>query len=183
MRFASAAPPYPGYAHYYPEQTEVNHEDLISELVNDFPDGWALSTSSSALQYVLCLCPEDVRVMAWVKPFASFKPGVNPAYAWEPVIVRGGRPRSKQQMTIRDWISEPITLRKGIVGAKPPAFCQWLFNVLNIQKEDQLVDMYPGTGVISKELDTRFNNLKLFDLDNKVETIKLSKANQEGLDL
>ena len=38
------------------------------------------------------LCPSGVRIGALVKPFAVFKTGVNPAYAWEPVIFRLGNP-------------------------------------------------------------------------------------------
>lgn len=90
---AYADPPYPGQArkHYRNDPShipaaEVDHAALIAQLCDEYPDGWALSTSSAALRDVLLLCPADVRVAAWVKPFAVFKPGVNPAYAWEPVI-------------------------------------------------------------------------------------------------
>ena len=162
MKFAYADPPYPGCAHLYPENKEVNHKLLIEMLCDEFPDGWALSTSSPALQEVLALCPEDVRVMAWVKPFCSFKPNVNPAYAWEPVIVRGGRKRTREENTVRDWVSSNITLKKGLVGAKPALFCQWLFEVLNIQENDEFVDLFPGTGIVSKELKRKFDNPQLF---------------------
>ena len=147
MKFAYADPPYPGCAHLYPENKEVNHKLLIEMLCDEFPDGWALSTSSPALQEVLALCPEDVRIMAWVKPFCSFKPNVNPAYAWEPVLFRGGRKRTREENTVRDWVSSNITLKKGLVGAKPALFCQWLFEVLNIQENDEFVDLFPGTGI------------------------------------
>ena len=90
MRFAYADPPYVGCGHYYPEKAEVDQIALIDRLIGDYPDGWALSCSSPSLQRLLGACPRDVRVMAWVKPFAVFKPNVGVAYAWEPVIVRGG---------------------------------------------------------------------------------------------
>lgn len=157
MKFAYADPPYPGCAHLYPENEEVDHKVLIEMLCNDFPDGWALSTSSPALRDVLNLCPDDVRLMAWVKPFCSFKPNVNPAYAWEPIIVRGGRRRTREQLTCRDWVSANITLKKGLTGAKPPDFCQWLFDVLNIEPEDEFVDLYPGTGIVTEQLKVRFS--------------------------
>jgi hypothetical protein len=105
MRFAYADPPYIGQAkkHYShdPLCAEVNHTNLIQQL-NEY-DGWALSASSPSLRTILPLCPENVRIMAWVKPFCSFKVNVNPAYAWEPVIVCGGRKRTRQQPTVRDW--------------------------------------------------------------------------------
>lgn len=69
MRFAYADPPYPGQSHKYrghPDYAgEVNHKELIDRLSLDYPDGWALSTSGSALQSVLDLCPRDVRIAVW----------------------------------------------------------------------------------------------------------------------
>jgi hypothetical protein len=150
MRFAYADPPYPGCAGYYPEKTELDHAELVARLSVDYPDGWALSTSSVALREVLALCPPDVRVLAWVKPWAVFKPGVGVAYAWEPVLVRGGRKRTRQQPTVRDWVAEGITLKRGLVGVKPDAFCFWLFEVLNLQPEDTLDDLFPGSGAVTR---------------------------------
>ena len=152
MIFAYADPPYPGMAHFYPENTEVDHGVLFTRLCSEYPDGWALSTASTTLRQVLAFpqCPADVRIMAWVKPFASFKLHVNPAYAWEPVLVRGGRRRTREQTTVRDWVSANITLRTGLVGAKPPGFYHWLREVLNVQPGDRLDDLYPGTGGLAK---------------------------------
>src|SRR5262245_27041728 len=144
-------------AHRYPEKKEVDHQELVDRLVSEYPDGWALSTNSTSLQYVLGLCPDNVRIMAWVKPFAVFKPNVNPAYAWEPVIVSGGRKRTRQQPTVRDWVSANITLKKGLVGAKPDGFCDWLLDVLNIEPEDHLDDLFPGTGSMGRALERRYD--------------------------
>lgn len=152
IRFAYADPPYVGQArkHYKadPNCAEVDHGELIERL-NGY-DAWALSLSSPSLKQILPLCPADVRVMAWVKPFCAFKVNVNPAYAWEPVIVRGGRRRTRQQPTIRDWISQVITLKKGLVGVKPKAFCFWLFEVINLRPYDQFSDLYPGSGAVTQ---------------------------------
>lgn len=162
MRFAYADPPYPGQAerHYAEEAAadgrvacEVNHAVLIGSLMEHWPDGWALSTSAPALKDVLALCPDGVRVMPWVKPFASFKPNVNPAYAWEPVIVWGGRKRTREQPTVRDWVSCNITLQVGFPGAKPARFCYWLFEVLNVEEGDEFEDMFPGSGAVTWALE------------------------------
>lgn len=154
MKFAYADPPYIGQAvrHYKDQElcAEVDHKDLIDRLVIGYPDGWALSLSSPTLRQIIAMCPQDARVMAWVKPFCSFKPNVNPAYAWEPVIVYGGRKRTRNQATIRDFVSENITLRKGLHGAKPEGFCWWICQVLNVQYGDSLDDIFPGTGVMSR---------------------------------
>lgn len=151
LQVAYADPPYLGQArkHYRhdPQCAEVDHGTLIAHL-NTF-DAWALSCSSPSLHAILPLCPPDVRVMAWVKPFASFKPGVNPAYAWEPVLVRGGRRRGRAVPTVRDWVSANITLRRGLAGAKPVAFCLWLFQVLGLRAGDAFHDLFPGTGAVT----------------------------------
>lgn len=148
MRAAYADPPYIGQAKKHYGSEEVDHQELITRLEQDY-DAWALSCSSPSLSILLPMCPEGIRISAWVKPFAIFKPNVNPAYAWEPVIWKPGRKRTREQPTERDWVSANITLRKGLAGAKPEAFCYWLFNLLNLQPGDDFDDLYPGTGIVS----------------------------------
>jgi len=156
LRCAYADPPYLGcgkfYVEHHPNALDWDkletHQKLIEQLTRKYPDGWAYSLSSVSLKKILPLCPDDVRVGAWVKPFCSFKPNVNPAYAWEPVIFFGGRRRTRKQLTLRDWVSANITLKKGLTGAKPEPFCKWLFEMLNLQANDKLVDLYPGTRAV-----------------------------------
>lgn len=152
MKFAYADPPYIGQAKrrysHDPLCAEVDHEKLIAQL--EEYDGWALSLSSPTLKQILAMCPDDVRVAAWVKPFCAFKPNVNPAYAWEPVIWKSSRKRTREQLTVRDWVAESITLQRGLTGAKPDDFCYWLFELLNIQDGDTFDDLFPGTRAVSK---------------------------------
>jgi hypothetical protein len=159
MKFAYADPPYLGsgkrhYAKHHPDARDCDdpawHEALIARLVAEYPDGWALSAASPSLRVLLPMCPADVRVLSWVKPFAVFKPNVGVAYAWEPVIVRGGRRRERSQPTIRDWFSHEVTMKKGLIGAKPPAFVHWLMDVLNVRRGDEIHDLFPGTGVVGR---------------------------------
>lgn len=165
MRFAYADPPYLGTSKFGAEHHYGAHHDhaadyndiathgaLIARLVDEFPDGWAMSLSSPSLRLLLPLCPPDVRVGAWVKPFASFKPGVNPGYCWEPVIWRGGRKLGRDIDTVRDWCSENIMLKKGLSGAKPPNVCRWILEILGYRDGDELVDLFPGTGVMAETL-------------------------------
>jgi hypothetical protein len=153
MKFAYADPPYLGQAkrHYShdPNAREVNHHVLIGYLDAEF-DAWALSLSSPTLKQILNLCPDDVRVCPWVKPFASFKPGVRRAYAWEPIIVRGGRAGTREDPTVRDWVSANITLKRGLSGAKPQAVCWWLFDFVGLQPDDEFHDVFPGSGAVSR---------------------------------
>jgi len=159
MRFAYADPPYLGcgaklYGRDHPAAKDCDdpewHRRLIERLCDEYPDGWAMSLHTPSLRVLLPMCPPDVRVAAWVKPFCIFKPGVGFAYAWEPVIVRGGRKRTRGQPTVRDWVSANITLRKGLTGAKPAAFAEWLCDALNVQPGDTLDDLFPGTGAVSE---------------------------------
>ena len=159
MRFAYADPPYLGQSKRYREHLEAamwdsieSHHALLRALPDWFPDGWAFSLSSPSLRDILPAAPDDVRVMAWVKPFAVFKPNVNPGYTWEPVLVWGGRKRGRDYATTRDWVSANITLQKGIVGAKPPAFCRWIQDVLGYEDNDELIDLFPGSGSMGHSL-------------------------------
>lgn len=148
MRFAYADPPYIGQAKKHYGCEEIDHIKLIADLMKY--DGWALSLSSPTLKQILDLCPDDVRIGAWVKPFCSFKPNVNPAYAWEPVIFWGGRKRGREDLTIRDWVSANITLQTGVHGAKPKAFCYWIFDILGMFIDDEFDDLFLGSGAVSK---------------------------------
>lgn len=156
MKVAYADPPYLGcgklYAEHHPDALDWDdpetHRDLIERLCDEFSEGWAMSLSSPSLRTILPMTPEDCRVGSWVKPFAAFKPNVNPAYAWEPIIWRGGRKRTREQETVRDWVTANITLRRGLTGAKPRDFCMWLFEALNLQVDDHFVDLFPGTGAV-----------------------------------
>ena len=99
------------------------------------------------------MCPPDVRVMAWVKPFAAFKRNVRVAYAWEPVIVKVSE-RLDGAIPTRDYVAEGITMRRGLTGVKPDGFCFWLFAVLGARPgRDQLDDLFPGSRAVGRAWD------------------------------
>ena len=157
LTFAYADPPYLGMSHRYPEHPESHiwddpetHKDLIHRLVDEYSDGWMLSLSSVSLHTILPMCPPEVRVLAWVKTFAAFKKNTNPAYAWEPIIMFGGRPRTDAMTYMRDWAAQPITLKKGLTGAKPKQIAHWMFDALNARVGDTLDDLFPGTGIVTE---------------------------------
>jgi hypothetical protein len=157
MRIAYADPPYPGLAHLYRDHPdyagEVDHAALIDRLEADF-DGWVLHTHSPGIATVAPLLPSGARWGAWVKTFASFKKGVRPAYAWEPVIFKPARRMAAdytgKQIVQRDWIACPITLRRGFTGAKPEAVCHWAFEIVGAERGDELIDLFPGSGAVSR---------------------------------
>ncbi len=177
-RFAYADPPYPGqaYRHYrdHPDYAgEVDHEALIGDLERDFPDGWALSTSASALPYVLSLCPTSeaspkrhraqggrgmklgtgVRIGIWRRTGCP-RPPSRVMWAWEPVIFRTPHWRTRHGGDFMEdivYATQPRGfLGNEITGQKPPAFCHWVFDFLGMQPEDELVDMFPGSGAVGR---------------------------------
>lgn len=165
LRIGYADPPYPGMAKLYKDHPdyagEVDHAELIERLERDY-DGWVLHTASTTLKDVIKLCPPEARVMAWVKPFAAFKRNVSVAYAWEPVIVKACRkPVVSGRVVMRDFISESITLKRGLTGAKPEKVCRWAFEVVGAQPHDELHDMFPGTGAVTDAWEAWRRQLRL----------------------
>jgi hypothetical protein len=171
MKFAYADPPYLGCAHRYAKHhlealvwnDPETHRQLILRLCAEYPDGWALSLHTQSLQAVLALCPIDVRIAAWCKPFVVFT-NASPQYAWEPIIFRGGRKiKRSAQMTMPplDWqmAKPPLSNgdrrgngarpRPGFHGARPRAYCRFVFQLLNAVRGDTLDDLFPGTGAVA----------------------------------
>jgi hypothetical protein len=160
LRLAYADPPYPGNARYYlghPDYAgEVDHADLIARLTTY--DGWALSTSAAAMPGVLALCPAGVRVAAWHKGERP-TPSRWPLNAWEPVIYNGGRPADPSSPTsyatrrtdsLVHGVAAMTTLPGRVVGAKPAAFCRWVFDLLGAALGDSLDDLFPGSGAVAR---------------------------------
>lgn len=153
LRFAYADPPYPGLARRYYNHREVNHRALIARLMKEFPHGWALSTSARALPRVLRLCPDEVRVAAWIR---GSRPSVSmrARNAWEPVIVYRGRPR---RLRVAEDLDDALLYRgrhrshpRALVGMKPAAFAEWIFKMLGAARGDELVDIFPGSGAVTR---------------------------------
>lgn len=155
--FRYADPPYPGKAakYYRHEPTfagEVDFPRLIGELeaARAAGDclGWALSTSAASLRDLLPLCPPTARVCAWVKPIGACSRTFGIHNTWEPVIVVPGRHLRPGK---RDWLrAAPARGAGRLPGRKPIAFCAWLFDLLGMLPGDTLIDMFPGTGAISR---------------------------------
>ena len=154
MRVAYADPPYPGLARYYAGHRdfagEVDHADLLSCL-QQF-DGWALSTSSVALGSVLSLCVAQglpVRVAAWVRGGR----GSNAKAArrsWEPVIYRACRHVTDVDDSL-SFVARPrLSDVDRVIGAKPAAFCSWMFQLIGARAGDSFTDLFPGSGGVGR---------------------------------
>lgn len=157
LRIGYADPPYIGCAHLYRDHPdfggEVDHSTLIDRLEGEF-DGWILHASATPTSMAILaplVAKTGARWMSWTKGFAAFKRNVSVAYAWEPVIVKPARkPVVSKRLVMRDWIECPITLRRGLTGAKPEAVCHWAFEMVGARPEDDLADLFPGTGAVTE---------------------------------
>ena len=155
LRLAYADPPYPGRAHLYADHPdyagEVDHHELVWKLCGGDYDGWALSTSTEALNDVLNeveVFTSSYRILAWVKHTVTV--------SWEPVIVVSARTPEG----VRDWLQcEPDSYQwrekpdSYVIGQKPEPFCRWVFHWLGGRPEDTLDDLFPGSGNVGRAWD------------------------------
>lgn len=156
MRLGYADPPYIGCAHLYKEHPdfagEVDHVGLVAKLQSEF-DGWVLHAAATPASMAILapiVAQTGARWMGWFKPFAAFKRNVSVAYAWEPVIIKAARkPVVSKRLVMRDYVECSITMKRGLTGAKPEAVCHWAFEMLGARPDDELVDLFPGTGAVS----------------------------------
>jgi hypothetical protein len=161
-RFAYADPPYftmgkKMYGSLHPDaemwDQKESHINLIDRLLHEYPDGWALSCNPKDLWWILAE-RENIRVCAWTKTFHQIR-GTTNQYAWEAVLLYGGRKDNKRKPMVRDWLSCPIAMRKGLQGAKPSAFNHWILDLLNYQKGDLVDDLFPGSHGMAEAIEQR----------------------------
>lgn len=165
LRFAYADPPYIGQASLYVDHPdyagEVDHGELLARL--EEYDGWALSCSAASLPLICALAVERdvaVRVAAWTRaprPHATARV----LNAWEPVVLAGGRRVAPAGVARVDAVTDVlagVTPRRRsthpgwLVGSKPPAFCEWVFDLLGAgaHPDDTLDDLFPGSGIVAR---------------------------------
>ena len=62
------------------------------------------------------------------------------------VDTSGGHPRRLDSLVYRPGVR--LTDPARVIGAKPPQFARWMFDLLGAAPGDQLDDLYPGSGGI-----------------------------------
>lgn len=154
MKFAYIDPPYLGmgkkmYGKLHNEAAKwddrQSHIDLIARMTEEFPDGWVYSCNPKDLAWLLPHMPEGARVGAWCKTFFQIRK-THTQYAWEPIIFYGGRVENGRKPMVRDWLSCRRAMQKGVPGAKPDEFNDWVIELLNAKEGDMVVDIFPGSG-------------------------------------
>lgn len=168
-RLAYADPPYPGNAYLYrghPDYAgEVDHAELLSRLATY--DGWALSTSARALPNVLALAVAQglpVRVAAWIRGVRPNATARYPINGWEPVVyvpvasgpgdvghdASCGTGATRRVDVLQHGVTPMLTLPGRVIGAKPAAFCRWIFDLVGATPHDHLDDLFPGSGIVAR---------------------------------
>lgn len=178
-----ADPPYAGCRFKYARQRNsrrwgmAKRADFLRELIA-LMEGFrkeegtcALSMSSPELR-LLHLFPSDHHVMAWVKPFAPFRPHVWPAYAWEPLVVWGNKCGRKEQLeskTPRDWLqlSPRVPKKGGHETPKPEEFARWVVNMTLGPRKGTVLDLFAGTCILAEVAETLGNKSTAVDLERK----------------
>jgi hypothetical protein len=127
-----------------------NQQNLVRKLIAEYPDGWAMSCNPKDLQFLLI--DPNIRVCAWTKTFHQIRK-TTVQYSWEAILLYGGRVDGARKPMVRDWISGHIAMRKGLQGAKPDYFNDWILQLLNYQiGEDTLDDLFPGTNGMTEAI-------------------------------
>lgn len=150
MRFAYADPPYPNTAFRYPEKTEVDHAELIERL--DSYDGWLLHSNPQSIRLLLPLIPEGVRILSWGKYDGLPVTKAGLVYTWEPIFLK---PVRRASIWVRDSLwgdkaDHVHEVRNEMRGQKPLMVIRWLFQAAGLEPADELDDLFPGTGAVTR---------------------------------
>jgi len=132
----------------YPDHPfgEVDHGQLIRSLV--CYDGWALSCSTASLRELLPMVPEKHVLCTWGKNIGVSGRTRGIHKVTESLIVVPGRRLRPGKPDL--LVCQPARSGGDLVGRKPLKFCIWLFDVLGLLPGDELLDVFPGTGIVGR---------------------------------
>jgi hypothetical protein len=156
-----ADPPYPGKEHYYRDHPDYRPEPVdLGALLEELQlyDGWALSTSSDGLPTVLYEAKRrgiHPRVASWHRG-ARHVPSGHPLDGWEPVVYVPARELALDsgRVNVLEYHAQPLRSDPNrVIGAKPAAFCAWLFELLGALPGDDFRDLFPGSGAVARAWD------------------------------
>lgn len=129
------------------------HRLLLEELMQT-SDGWAIATSVDGIAAYGEL-PIGTRIMAWIKPNAI--PGSHRVRSnWEPVILYppvGRRSNRSGKGSVTDVFVGNAP--RGFIGEKPEGWTHWVLDALSFEpNNDQLIDMFVGSGAVTRAVST-----------------------------
>ena len=177
LKFAIADPPYLGRAERYYGPTgcgdghkkgqadnhneasiwddPMTHIALVKQLEENF-DGWAIALTVHSLSTYLKIIDTDsrngIRVCVWNKPNAVTS-GSRIQNVWEPVIVKV--PKDRRGYKIGQKVTDVLTCsppKVGFKGAKPHQWTHWVCDLMGVQAEDSVTDLFVGSGMVTAAL-------------------------------
>jgi hypothetical protein len=144
-------------ADYHPEAAVWDHparHRLLLEQLIDEADGWAIATTMDGLDAYRPL-PVPARTLVWVKTNA-LPTSHRIEASCEAVIVCppvGRRARVSGEPQVPDVLVAGKG-KRGFAGAKPAVWTRWVLAALGYDPaEDEVVDMFPGSGAVSAAAD------------------------------
>lgn len=143
---------------FHPQAAEWDFPDKHVEMINELSknyDGWAVAGAAASVGLLLSAAPE-AHLAVWVRPNAM-PGGSRLINTWEPVVIMvpSGRLSREKGTSVRDALVAPV-LPQGFLGSKPPAWTNWVLDMLGYQPaEDSVTDVFTGSGAVTRTLDGR----------------------------
>lgn len=140
-------------ADFHPDARKWDEPDAHAELIEHLHatyDGWALATTLDGLDWYAPL-PIAARVLVWNRSTAQPTSG-RIAESLEAVIVVTpvARRRAGPLGQVPQYLAAPAP-KAGFVGAKPERWTRWVLDAMAYDPDvDELVDLFPGSGWISR---------------------------------
>jgi hypothetical protein len=145
------------------------------------PDGAAALSMATPELRLMHLFPSGARVLAWVKNWSQFRPGVWPTFAWEPLIVWGTRASWREHGGIEgngrpggvpfDWVVLNPAPRKGKRAhetMKPEGFGDWVLDVTLGRRVLPVCELFAGTAPVARAAEVRGCEATGVDFDDYV---------------
>lgn len=143
-----------GAAEFHPDAARwddpAEHIALMDAMDSEY-DGWAMAASSKTLAQILGVADSlGARLAIWHVTNA-IPDGARARHVWEAVLFKV--PDSRRAVgtghRVPDLLSAAHPM-SGFVGAKPDAWTRWVLDLLGYQPGDDLVDMFPGSGAVTR---------------------------------
>lgn len=142
----------PEDAEYHPDAAQWDnpaaHNRLMAELEAGC-DGWAMAASAKTL--ALLDVPPRARIAIW-QVTNAIPDGSRIRSTWEPVIVRV--PEGRRAHGTGPMVADVLTAAHpmaNFVGTKPVPWTHWVLDMLGYRSdEDELIDIFPGSGAVSR---------------------------------
>jgi hypothetical protein len=144
-------------ADYHPDAHKWDnietHKELIQNLESNY-DGFALCMAHDNLQDLLPLFKSKVKICIWYKWTLPSRSVISNNY--EPVIIRVPKSRkgARKGFTTPDVLMYQKRDGLGFAGRKPAAFTHWLLSLMQYQENDEVHDLFNGSGAVSEAINT-----------------------------